>query len=205
MIEIEELVRLGRGFAKGPFEPLYVTAVLWPGTPVANYEPIQFDGLLAKGVIVAGLRHQTLPDTDEAYWIPLPLKMLWQHPDGRPLWAASVMYQYGEAVEDVAYLHKRAADMRFSDSAHLNTKSGRYVDRRIPVPTVAPEALQARVIGNREWLEYLLPQFVHVGKHAARGFGGIREWRVRPGDFSERDTTSATGRCAVPCPWITMS
>ncbi len=200
MIEIPELVKLGLKFARGPFEPLTVTAVMRHGAPLCSYDPIHFDGLLAKAVVIAALKMQTLPDAVEPYWLPLPLAQLWTSDDGLPLWAASVLRPYGDTVGTEVYLHKRNAPMTFSNSAKLETGKGRYMERRIPVPTQVAFAWQARVIGNREWLNFLLPQFTNIGKHRSRGMGAVKEWRISDAGWTADDIVKDAGMLIKPIP-----
>jgi len=202
MIELKTLLDYGKKYANEEMLPLTVIAHLCNGAPVTQYgtEAIGLDGMLSKALIYAALHCVTLPDSDEPYWLPLPLKMLWQHVDGRPLWAASGFHPVGHYVQEVVYLHKRNAQMRFSNSAKIETNTGRYMERRVPVPAIIAQRWEARAIGSRYWIENLLELIDNIGKHRNRGFGAVARWEVQDAGWTERDIYVADGKLirAIP-------
>ena len=185
MIYLEPLVELRAAFERLTMVPLTVTAEMRSG--LCDYEPLHLDGLLAKAVIVATLHTQTLPDTNDPYMIPLPLARLWTSPEGLPLWASSVFRPVGVTTAHTTYIHKRNATMRFSNKDRLVTRKGRYMERRIPIPTTTARAWEARCIGDRDRILDLLAQFDYIGKHRSRGLGAVSRWRVEPADWSPTD------------------
>ena len=114
MIQLPEFESFRQRYERLPMEGLTVTAVLAAGSSILQYNPIYLDGLLGSAVILLAMRGRGLPDTPEAYDIPLPLACLWRSPEGYPLWAASCFYPADECAQDVVYLHKRAPSGRWS-------------------------------------------------------------------------------------------
>lgn len=186
MIHIDKLDEIGKEFAQLCYEPLLVRAVMKPGAYLCDYEPIHFDSLLAKAVILAVLHSVTLPDSDEAYWLPLPLKALWFDENGLPLWASSIMQPFGNSVRSTHYLHKRNSRLTFSNSAKLETRKGRWMERRQPIPIRVfgdNSGIEARVIGDALLIEELISQWKMIGKHRSRGFGEVLRWEIKPAQF----------------------
>lgn len=196
MIEINAIVDYGKKYADEPMTPLTVIAHLRNGAPVTQYgtEAIHLDGVLSKAVIYAALHCVTLPDSDDPYWLPLPLQVLWQHPDGRPLWAASGFYPVGDYVQENVYIHKRNPSMHFSNNAKIETGKGRYMERRVPIPALIAESWEARCIGARIWIENLLELIDNIGKHRNRGFGAVARWEIREAQWSPADIYSDGAR-----------
>lgn len=171
-------------FAQLAYEPLRVVIELQPNSQLVNYDLLHFDGLLARAVVTTATRGHLLADATEPYWIPLPLKMLWQSDDSLPLWAASSLLPTGVTAEDVYYRHKRNSGGWLHNKRKLITRNGRFMERRIPTPTLVCERLVARCIGNAEWIGRLLEGFTHIGKlRTAR----IRHVVIESADFTERD------------------
>jgi len=186
MIILPGMENYTKTFMSLDYAPLTVTAQLARNAQVNAYEPPPYlDGLLAWAVLQVATAGQGVPqNTPEPYWIPLPLRCLWLSPDELPLWAASVFMPQTDIIADVHYLHKRNPLGEFSTSARWNTKAGRWMERRRPIPTAGCELWQARCIGNAEWIERLLVQNIgFLGKARGVGFGEIVDWQVRPAQF----------------------
>lgn len=186
MIYLNQLIERGAQYENCVLQPLTVTAFT-NGDPVVNYDPIHLDGLLAKAVICDTLREWTLPRSNEPYYLPLPLARLWMSDDGLPLWASSVFRPVGEYAEGTVTLHKRNARMQFSDNDKLNTKSGRYMERRIPKPVIYAQRWQARCIGDLEHVRQLLEYISYIGKDRSRGFGHVARWSVEKANWQLED------------------
>lgn len=185
MIHLPELDALTAPYGALDVEPLTVTAHLVPGTHVVHFDPIHLDGLLAWCVVRAATDGWTIPPSNDNYWIPLPLRMLWQSPEGLPLWAASTFYPIGRAARDVDYYHKRTR-LEFSDS-NIRTNQGRWMERRNPVPTLLCDGLQARAIGHRETVAALLRDLAYIGKKHNLGYGEVAHWEVEPAQWCIED------------------
>jgi len=196
MIKLKSLIDYGKKYAGETMTPLTIVAHLRNGAPLTQYgaEAIHLDGVLSKALIYAALHCVTLPDSDDAYWLPLPLKLLWQHSDGRPLWAASGFYPTSDYVQEVVYLHKRNSTMHFANSARIEVSKGRYMERRVPVPVIIAARWEARCIGSFYWIENLLELIDNIGKHRNRGFGAVARWEVRNANWTDADIYSDGNR-----------
>ena len=167
-------------------EPLRVTLHLKAGCPLAGYDPVHLDNLLAWAVLQEATAGQRLPNSSCPYALPVPLVCLWKSPDGLPLWASSVFLPASDVVEDVEYLHKRAMSGRWSAGNEktgrlsLDTVRGRHMERRIPVPEKLCERWEAWCWGDFTEIERLLPRVAFVGKRRAAGLGEVRAWEVTP-------------------------
>lgn len=163
-------------------QPLRITAVLRAGAQIVQYDPIYLDGLLARCAVDRATQGRGVANTPEPYDIPLPLECLWRDERGLPLWAASVFLPDGTALQDVAYRHKRAITGRYSRGRRgkltIRSNVGRYMERRVPVPTIQCESLSALCIGDAEEIAHLLSQASFLGKERRVGFGEIAEWRI---------------------------
>jgi len=150
-----------------------------------SYDPIHLDGLLARAVVECATKGRLLPDREEGYWIPLPLKMLWQEPlTGYPLWAASVLYPVGPHVGDVYVRHKRNSEGWMHDKPRLVTRNGPWMERRLPTPTCVCDVYETRCIGNRDAVRMLLETFTHIGKLR---LGRMNDVEVTAADFCDRE------------------
>lgn len=163
-------------------EPMRVTLILRPGSRLAGYDPLNLDNLLARAVVVEATGGHLLPESQEPYTLPIPLRCLWRSPRGLPLWAATPFHPVGECETDVAYWHKRhqrgiwtgAPKGRFA----ITATKGRWMERRVPLPTRIADAWVAECVGNADEIARLLRAFSHVGKRRSNGFGEVQQWRI---------------------------
>jgi len=163
--------------------PLRVIAELVPGTRVVNYDPINLDNLLARAVVDEATGGRGLETLDDGwYWLPVPLRQLWESADGLPLYAATVFRPDGGQTEDRDYWHKRAQPGGWTRGA-LNPRNGRWMERRVPMPTLVAERLVAEAIGDPDEVARLLAPLSHISKRRGSGFGAVARWRVEPADF----------------------
>lgn len=185
-------------------ESLCITLELVPGSHLAGYDPLQFDNLLARAVVDEATSGRGLPPEPGAYRLPVPLRCLWRSPEGYPLWAATPFFPVGEAIADVAYWHKRAQTGQFtrtkSGRFSIRATQGRYMERRVPLPTKLCECWQAWCIGDRQEIVRLLRPVVHVGKKRSAGFGEVRAWRIDAGEFA----LIRAGRLTRPMPALAL-
>lgn len=165
-------------------QPLRVTLSL--ASPLAGYDPLNLDNLLARAVVDEATAGQGVPHASAAYVLPVPLRRLWRSDDGLPLWAATPFVPAGVSAVDVAVLHKRqqVGEWTGTPSGHLNLASaaGRWMERRMPLPTTVAEAWTADAIGDASEIARLLARVSHVGKRRAAGFGVVVRWEVAPWD-----------------------
>lgn len=163
MIHLPELDAFTARFAQCNTEPLRVTFQMEQNAKVVNYDPIHLDGLLARAIVERATQGQMLSDAEEGYWIPLPLKMLWQNADGFPLWSASVLYPASDTIDDIYVRHKRNSTGEMHNQPKLQTRAGPWMERRIPTPIQVCDRYEARCIGNIDAVQELL-SFTHLGK-----------------------------------------
>ena len=164
MIYLPELDAFTATFAQCHTEPLRIAFNLQPNSRVVRYDPIHLDGLLARAVVERATKGRLLADSEEGYWLPLPLKMLWQSGDGYPLWASTVLYPKADTIDDIYVRQKRNSEGNLHNKKKLKTRAGPWMPRRIPTPTQVCSTYEARCIGNLEIVRELLSGFTHIGK-----------------------------------------
>lgn len=198
MIHLSEIDRFAADYAQLEHEPLTVTVRLRECSPIIGYDPIHLDGLLARMVVMHATKGALLPNSEEPYWLPLPLMMVWQSPEGYPLWAASLFSPVGDVANDIQYSHKRSMPGEFIKGKALISVVGRWMDRRVPLPARVSGEWRAQCIGNRRVVEALLSGIDHIGKRRGSGFGAVMEWRVEPATFD--NVFIADDKLAHPIP-----
>ena len=164
MIHIPSLDAFTASFAQCHVEPLRVIVRLQTNSRIVNYDPIHFDGLLARAVVERATRGRMLADREDGYWIPLPLKMLWVSEEGYPLWAATILYPLSKIISDIYIRHKRNSEGFLHNKKKLKTRAGPWMERRMPTPIQVCDTYEALCIGNREIIQDLLANFTHIGK-----------------------------------------
>lgn len=197
MRHIDELDACTAKFSEGPFNPLRITVNLHKNSRIVSYDPIHLDGLLARAVVEIATQGRLLADCEDGYWIPLPLKMLWRDRRGFPMWAASVLYPTGIAVQDTYVRHKRNSGGEMHNKQKLITKTGSWMERRIPTPVQVCDQYEARCIGHLETVQDLLDYFTHIGKLR---LGRVKNVQVEIVDFSEADICIKDDRLIKPVP-----
>jgi CRISPR type IV-associated protein Csf3 len=182
MIEYPPLMTYVERYESLQVQPLTVRLHLRPGARIAGYDPVNLDNLLARAVVNEATAGWGLPDEPGAYRLPVPLKCLWRSRAGLPLWAATQFTPVGMSVRDVAYWHKRAQTGAWTGTKSgqfaIKSTAGRWMERRVPLPTVVALEWQAQCIGNPEEIARLLRHITHVGKRRSNGFGEIERWEV---------------------------
>lgn len=163
MIEVEAINAIAETWGRN-YQPLRVRLILQANSWMVNYHPLQLDGLLARAAVERATEGRGLPDAEDGYWLPLPLKQLWQSAEGYPLWAASTFYPVGPSVEDTYVRHKRNSEGAMHSHKKLTTRNGPWMERRLPTPVRVCTTYEARAIGNLESIAELLKDFVYIGK-----------------------------------------
>lgn len=162
--------------------PLRITCELYQGAQVAQYDPIMFDGILANAAVREMTGGGMLPPSLAPYEISLPLHCLWRSEEGLPLWAATCLYPVEPTFSDMLYLHKRAQTGQFTQGKKgkfsINVSVGRWMERRVPTPTILAARWEALAIGDLAEIQRLLPLISHIGKRRAAGMGEVRAWGV---------------------------
>lgn len=183
MIEYPPLMPYVERYAAMPMEPLTVHIHLQPGSRIAGYDPVNLDNLLARAVVDDATGGWGLPNEPGAYLLPVPLLCVWRSDNGHPLWAATQFVPDGLSARDVAYWHKRAQSGNWtgtkSGKFSIRSTSGRYMERRVPLPTVVAFEWVASCVGNATEIGRLLARITHVGKRRSNGFGEVRRWEIR--------------------------
>lgn len=185
MIEYPALMPYAERYATLPMEPLAVRLYLKQASQLAGYDPLFLDNLLARCVVDQATGWQGLPpEHDEGYALPVPLQCLWRDARGYPLWAATPFYPADGAQGDVHYWHKRRQTGRWTGTRRgvftISPTKGRWMERRVPAPTVVAAYWTAMCIGNAREIATLLEPLRYVGKHRATGFGAVDHWEIEP-------------------------
>ncbi len=168
--------------------PLRVTVHLVPPGRVGGYDPIALDNLLARCVVMEACGGSALAEPDGAlgYVLPVPLRCLWRSADGVPLWAATPLMPEGETITDSEYWHKRTqpGTLTWSKSGRysVNARTGRFMERRVPLPVTTARTWRAEVIGDAAEIARLLAPLTHIGKKRAMGLGEVERWTITPLD-----------------------
>lgn len=185
MIHLSEFESYQQRYAALPLEPLRVTVEV--DSEVVMYDPIHLDNLLGAAVVMEATQGAMLGDSmGENYAIPLPLQVLWTHPEtGLHLWAATNFEPASIHDRSVSYTQRRTLNAAFvrhekGKPFNPNPKLGRFKETRIPMPTVVCHTFQADCIGHADTIASLLENISHIGKRRAEGKGMVRCWRVEP-------------------------
>jgi len=162
--------------------PLVVTLTLKQGAQLAGYDNLLLDNLLGACLVNEATGWKGLPDSEEGYAIPLPLRCLWRDAEGFPLWAATPFTPDGEWFKDVWYRHKKSPTGRFtatkSGRFNISPTDGRFMERRVPVPTTVAERFVAFCDGNVDEIARLLGLLTAAGRDRARGLGAIEHFDI---------------------------
>ena len=185
MITIPDLIPYAERYARMEMEPLRITLYPRTNAHLVSYDPVLLDNLLARCVLDAATQGERLLNGDDGYDLPAPLRCLWRDERGYPLWAATPFMPVGDYERDVVYQHKRVQSGRWTAARGKNgygvpTVSGRWMERRAPLPTIVCAEFVATCIGNAIEIGRLLEQLTHVGKRRAIGFGEIDHWLIEP-------------------------
>ncbi len=172
-------------YAALPMEPLTIRAEMVPGSHLAGYDALCIDNLLARAVVMEATGGAGIPASSEPYRLPVPLRVLWRSEEGLPLYAATPMRPEGQSVSDTRYWHKRQQSGRWTVGRrgrfNIAPGDGRWMERRVPLPTTLARAWVANVVGNGEEMLRLLRLIHHIGKRRSNGYGEVSEWSVSAG------------------------
>lgn len=184
MILLPELADYKHRYQKLEFHPIRITMRLVNNAPLADYDPVCLDNLLAGAVVREAFQTNLLPKTNDCYDLPVPLRCLWRSVDNLPLYAATYFAPVGESERDSIYHHRRMQGGGFSKGKNgelkLSGSVGRYMERRLPVPVKICRDWEAFCFGDKQEISRLLIQISFVGKRRNVGFGEIDEWVVEP-------------------------
>lgn len=188
----------------GGGEPLRIVAHLATATKVIGYDPIHFDGLLARLVVEEATEGRGLAESAEPYALPIPVHVLWRDSRGLPLYAASDLLPAGWSATVAHVIHKRAPTGDYSRTKsgklQLRTDRGRWMERRMPLPAMVATELVAYAIGDGEEIARLLSGVTNIGKKRAHGAGAVAEWSVEPCDPDDCTTIARDGVLVRPTP-----
>lgn len=207
MIDYDLLRPYHERYAGLAMEPLHITLELRVGSSMAGYDLLNLDNLLARCVVDEATAWEGLPNADtDAYLLPVPLHCLWRDPRGLPLWAATPFVPFGTVVRDASYWHKRQQSGEWTGTKRgtftITATKGRYMERRVPLPTTVASAWEATCIGNLEEIGRLLEPLTHVGKRRSNGFGAVRRWVIRE---VEVFSLVEDGKLSRPLPGLAVS
>jgi len=166
-------------YADLPKEPFFVSCTL--ETPyVRGFDgpAVPLDTRLALGLKLSLPVEPEFPP--EGLIFPLPIELIWQSPEGLPLWATSDLRPVGKFHPFIEYTHKRHPRDRvwLCERPNAQTSTGRWAERRTAIPLIATKSLAALAIGHRETAMDLIRRLTHVSKAASIGRGLVRHWQV---------------------------
>lgn len=172
-----------------PKQGLKVTGYLINGyVPSEPSGALHLDGILSSAVFAAHPCNYKLPSPCGV--VPLPLKTLWQSPEGVALYASSD-FEPDVHHKGQEYWHKRYPsthnDFVTLKKMNVKTTAGQYKDYRVPLDVRVANTISAVCIGNKDEIERLLGFITHVGKKSSQGFGRVVKWQVEVVDVSESD------------------
>lgn len=171
----------------GKLEPLQIT--LRTLQPIVATEPLHLDGLLAKAVVIEALQGDVLPQTTDAYYIPLPLGVE-RVIDGLPLWQSTDFVPV-DAKSDHTHYHQRGDCNPYDKVIKRKqppTTEGQYMSYRVPIKRTVADRWVATCIGDRRFVEQYLSLLQYVGKKHSQGYGRVLSWDVQPiNEFVLRD------------------
>ena len=194
VITLTELLPYGERYNKVTLEPLVVTAITG-NSPLVVYDLLHLDGLLSYAVMMEATSGTGPGDDEQIYYCPLPVMRLWSSKNGLPLWAASDLFPTTDSVESTVIYHQRFLEP---------TRTGRFMDKRIPKPVVVSPQWKARCFGNAQEVKRLLNLLGSIGKHRHDGMGRVKEWRIEQGEFSPGDTLIADEKLMRPLPEMAL-
>jgi len=147
----------------------------YPGTDM-----VALDAVLASSIV----QHYPYPVSFEegtAHVVPLPVTPFWVSPEGRPLWACSMLHPVGRLMREAHYYHGRfpSGDLDLMQRKRANTSAGPTKELRVAQQLIAADRLVAVVVANPDEVERLLAPVTHIGKKPAQGHGRV-QWTVRP-------------------------
>ena len=179
--------RLNRYFDKvltpGDCKPYAI--MLYLKTPAILYDPLHLDGLLAKALVENALEGESLPDSADPYWLPLPLKQAWTAENGLPLWCTTDFEPLDTDSIDSEFWHKRTIDPAFLPKTragkpfNIRATQGALKEYRIPLPRHACLTWQATFEGDANAVATLLTSIASIGKKRAHGHGVVDRWEIR--------------------------
>lgn len=156
--------------------------------PVAGYDRLQLDNLLAGQVLREALGGDLVDGQQAPYLLPAPLYLLWRDPAyGLPLWASNPFVPEGQSVRMSIYWHKRMVrgELMPDQYQEPGTKKpkrpdvagikGRYKEKRIPLPAEQAPVWSATCIGDADEIARLLERVTALGK---RRLGLVQWWEV---------------------------
>jgi hypothetical protein len=175
------------------YEPL--TVRLWLASARAGYDSLNLDGLLAWCVLSSQMAVPAMLN-DAYYFIPLPCRMLWQSPEGYPLWATTAFLGQGWQTVDTEYTNRQFDPELFTRRGRtlVQPGAGEWRPRRSVVPLENAAWYEAQCLGNGEEIERLLQQVIGVGKRRGAGYGAIDRYRVVPAETYSYTTMGALAR-----------
>ncbi len=185
MIHYPQLAAYAERYSAFAAVALRVVCHLVPGSRLAGYDPLHLDNLLARLVVDDATGGRGLPASAEPYALPVPLACLWREPGtGLPLWAATQFRPVGPSTKDVSYWHKRAQSGLWTGTPRgtyvIAPQHGRWMERRVPLPTTACDRWEAEALGSPAEIARLLVQAAFIGKRRTNGFGEVLRWEVEP-------------------------
>lgn len=185
-----------------PMQGMRVTCEL-QNNRVAGFEPGYLDNILAAAVVrETGVRLET---NNGLYDIPIPLRVAYESPDGRKLFASSCLVPPAESFEDRTYLHRRRQTGRYTavktGRFNIDPQRGRWMERRYVVKSTVSDSLVAYAIGDPKEVARLLQHIGYIGKYRSVGYGHVRKWTIEPMTLTIQDVFLRDGKLSRNIPF----
>lgn len=149
-----------------------------------SHGKLNLDSILASASI-SGKEHEMPSLYHSVVSVDIPgLMCLWTDEDGKPLWAASLLFPVTDITIGKEYTHRRYPSHRadLSKKPSANTSAGQYKEYRKPIRTVQADEWVAYAIGDIGVIQELLSKISYVGSRRAAGYGRVQEWSVSVDD-----------------------
>lgn len=153
---------------------------------MAGYHPLTLDGLLARLVVDEAFRGAQLDNSGSPYLLPVPLKLAWRHPmTTLPLWYANWFAPITADREISIWWHKRFIREEHIDAnrkmnrGDIDASTGRFKEKRVPLPAHIASTWQADCIGSVEEIARLLINARCLSKKRS---ALVIEWHISPLD-----------------------
>lgn len=190
---MDELQPYASRYLAARVEPLIITAET-RNSEIVTYDFPNLAGILSYAVMTEATGELVFED-ETIYHVPLPVMRLWSSPDGLPLWAASTFFPFEGSIESSVVFHQRFLD---------STRTGRFMDKRIPKPVTLAWEWKARCFGNKAEIERLLSTIDGIGKHRHDGMGRVYRWTVESDVFMPLDTIVCDDALVAPFPLMML-
>lgn len=155
-------------------------------SPLAGYNQLTLDGLLAWAVVNEATAGNQLDNSAPPYLLPVPLRLEWidSHTE-LPLWAANWFEPTTANRKISLWWHKRAAKPEHVRArkgvvkGDVSEVAGRFKEKRIPMPAQIATTWRTSCMGNAEEIARLLAPIDAIGKKRS---AQVLRWSISPAE-----------------------